>query len=61
MADKKFEFINPMRLSRTRIIQLAEKISRDYARLHGETHPNLFTINFDHVYDTLLIPVSELH
>lgn len=56
MADREFELFNPMRLSRKRIVQIAEDISCVYAMLHGKTHPNLFTINYEHVYDTFLYP-----
>lgn len=54
MAYQKFELLNPMRLSQGRIVQIAEDISRVYAMLHGKTNSNLFTINYEHVYDTLL-------
>ena len=50
------KFINPMRVSRRKIIQIAEDFGCAYARLHGDIPSNLFTINFEHVYDTLIYP-----
>jgi hypothetical protein len=43
--------LNPHRLSRNRIIGIAEQISRSYALLHGDLPANFFTINFELVYD----------
>lgn len=56
MNELPFEFIDPMKLSRNRIIQIAECISHAYVHLHGRFPAKFFTINFDHVYDTLIYP-----
>jgi hypothetical protein len=56
MMDGLFNSMNPFRLSRKKIVLIAETLTRSYARMHGDTPKNYFTINFDHVYDTLVYP-----
>jgi hypothetical protein len=56
MTDRVPEVADPFRLSRKRLIGIAEQISRSYASLHGDWPANYFTINFDHIYDTFIYP-----
>jgi len=60
MATHQFEFFNPMRISKSRIIQIAESLSYSYVQLHGSTPKDFFSISFDHVYDTLIYPQYEI-
>lgn len=54
--DRKFELIDYRRLSRKRIISIAESLSDSYAKLYGSLPPNCFSISFDDVYDSLIYP-----
>jgi IrrE N-terminal-like domain len=54
--DRHIELIDYRRLSRKRIILIAESISHAYARLEGDMPANYFAINFDVVYNSLIYP-----
>lgn len=48
--------INPFRLSRRRIVEIAEDLSISYKRMSLDCPDILFTISFDHLYDSLIYP-----
>jgi hypothetical protein len=60
MAESSFKFYQPSRLTNKKIIGIAEDISILYAQLNGEVHPDLFSIAFDQVFDTVIYPQYEI-
>jgi hypothetical protein len=59
--DRQLEVIDYRRLSRKRIIEIAEGISWSYALLNGNVPTNYFTLNFDSVYDSYIYPTYRIN
>jgi hypothetical protein len=56
MMDRRFEELDPLRLSRRQIVSIAERVTKVYALIHGDDAFELFSIHFDLVYDELIYP-----
>lgn len=60
MAGSPFKYYHPSRLTNKTIISIAGDISDLYAQLNGDVHPDLFSIAFDQVFDSVIYPHYEI-